>query len=358
MSVPIPAAHSETFVDGVVHPSLYLWDAWSYRDGEITNLYCLAVSRYDSFGRPIMPAGRNHWPFHVRHFISRDNGKTWRDEGCFQEPRIGSGLFDSRSIWSGSITPLPGGEVLVAYTGIRESEPDLIFQQSIGLALSQDGSRADRLFDEPVSCCQRDWQSITDRGYYLDKPARIGHRGGEAGGPISAWRDPFVYVEGDCIHLFWGAKADSHVPALAHATLRESGDGFVIDELFKPVTMPDGEKFTQLELPKVLHDRARGTYYLLISTCNRLYEGQTDAEVDKKVRLYSSASLHGPWVINGSNGSALLPGDSHMFGVTVLDADFENAQLHCVAPYTDAADDKLSLTLSNTFSIPLPRLLS
>lgn len=353
MSSWIPAAHSEPFIGGIVHPALYLWDAWSYLDGDKIYLYCLAVSRTDSEGRRLDPAKRNERPFHVRQFVSSDDAKTWTDAGCFQEPTTGSNSFDSRTIWSGSIAPLADGNKLVAYTGVAENGPDLIFQQSIGLAISRDGSRIDHRYDEPISCCYRDWQTITDLGYYLDDKSNLGHRNGEAGGPILAWRDPFVFIENDTIHLFWGAKIGSHQPTLAHATIDEGDSGFKISRLFEPTTISDGNEFTQLELPKILRDRANGRYYLLISTCNRLYEGQTDAEVDKRVRLYSSSSLHGPWLPAGKDGSTILRDDCHMFGLTVLNADFEKDELRCVAPYTDAADDRISLTISEPFTVKL-----
>lgn len=355
MTTPIPAKHPKSFVGGIVHPTLYVWDAWSYVDGDTIHLYCLAVARTDGDGRRINPAKRNERPFHVRHFVSGDNGKTWKDEGCFQEPRTGSSFFDSRTVWSGSIAVLPDGNKLVAYTGVRENGPDLMFQQSIGLALSRDGSGIDHRYDEPVSCCYRDWQAITDRGYYLDDESNLGNKNGEAGGPILAWRDPFVFIEGYTIHLFWGAKVGSNRSALAHATIDETSTGFVLSELFEPVTVPDGHEFTQLELPKVLHDQAKGRYYLLVSTCNRLYEGQTDTEVDKRVRLYSSSSLDGPWLPDGKDGSTVLRDDCHMFGLTVLSADFEKGKLWCISPYTDAADDGSSLTLSEPFAIELTR---
>ncbi len=353
MSTWIPAAHSEPFVGGIVHPTLYLWDAWSYLDGDKIHLYCLAVSRTDSEGRRLDPAKRNERPFHVRHFVSSDDAKTWTDAGCFQEPTTGSSSFDSRTLWSGSIAPLADGNKLVAYTGVRENGPDLTFQQSIGLAISRDGSRIDHRYKEPISCCYRDWQTITDLGYYLGDKSGLGHQSGEAGGPILAWRDPFVFVEDDLIHLFWGAKVGSHQSALAHALINKADSGFEMSRLCEPVTVPDGHEFTQLELPKILYDGERGRYYLLISTCNRLFEGQTDAEVDKRVRLYSSSSLNGPWLPDGKDGSTILRDDRHMFGLTVLDADFERGELRCIAPYTDAADERLRLTLSEPFAVKL-----
>ena len=118
--------------------------------------------------------------------------------------------------------------------------------------------------------------------------------------------------------------------------------------------MPDGDEFTQLELPKVLHDRTRNRYYLVASTCNRLYENQKDDEVDKRIRLYSSSSLDGPWSPYEESGSTILREIKCVFGPTVLDADFASGKLRCMAPYTDAANDELKLTLSAPFDVELP----
>ncbi len=352
MSIPIP--HPDPFIGAIIHPTLYLWDAWSYEGADETHLYSLAVSRTDADGQVLHPSRRNERVFHVRHFLSSDGGDTWSDEGCFQEPRPGSNSYDSKTIWSGSIEPLSDGEKLVAYTGLRDSGAELQFQQSIGLATSSKGRRINQFYDEPLSCPRRDWQSITDLGYFLDDISTLGHRDGERGGPILAWRDPFVFVvQNEDIHLYWGAKVGSHKSALARALVERVATGFRLTKLFEPVVMPDSDDFTQLELPKVLHDESTGRYYLLISTCNRLYEGQTDAEVEKKVRLYSSTSLNGPWQSSAETGSIVLNDDSHMFGLTVLRADFENGELHCIAPYTEAAGVELGLTLSKKFTINL-----
>ena len=356
MNVTIPPAHADPFVGGIVHPSLYLWDAWSFSNEEGMHLYCLAVSRTASDGSSIEPAARNDYPFHVRHFVSSDGAATWQDTGCFQQPRPGTGLFDAKTIWSGSITPLGDGSNLIAYTGIRESGPDLLFQQSIGLALSSDGNKPDRLFDSPISCPLRDWQVISELGYYLGNKSILGDRDGEDGGPILAWRDPYALIDNGEVHLFWGAKKGSRKPALAHAVLEPDGNGFRVSRLFAPTLLPDGDRFTQIELPKVLRDPDSGKYYLIVSTCNRLYEGQTDAEVDKTIRMYAAESLEGPWSPAGANGSELMCNSNHMFGMTVLDADFSAEELLCMSPYTDAADYELRLTLSAPFVIDLKRL--
>lgn len=353
MDQDIPEAYNLPFTGGIIHPELFLWDAWSYHENSILHLYCLAVSRSKKDGTPLNPAERNSYPFHMRHFSSGDKGKTWKDEGGFLKARPGQGKHDSRTIWSGSVELLPDGKKLVAYTGLWEVDKDRCFLQNIALAISNDGSTINLIGDEAVSSPVRDWDKIRAKGYYLDAPERMGHKDGENGGPIMAWRDPFVFIDNEQrIHLFWAAKTDSHKSAMAHALLQNDGDLYQIAELFPPTTLPDGEKFTQLELPKILHDRNKEIYYLIVSTCNRIYEGQSDDEVDKSVRLYKSSSINGPWEPWGIKGSIVLR-EENLFGLTVLETDFKNDRLLCMAPYTDAAPDELSLTFAKAFYINL-----
>ncbi|MFK7773696.1 MAG: hypothetical protein AB8F94_16215 [Saprospiraceae bacterium] len=349
----IPPAYKGEFENGIHHPLLYLWDAWSYEESGVLHLYCLAISRIKPDGTVLDPTERNSYPFHVRHFSSKNNGTTWKDEGCSLTPRLGEDKHDSRTVWSGSIERLPNGKKLVAYTGIYQKDENFCFLQNIALAISNDGFEINIKGDEALSCPKRDWDAITNVGYYLDPPDNLGHKDGEKEGPILAWRDPFVFVDSEeNIHLFWAAKIDSHKSAMAHALLEKDGDLFRITKLFPPTTLPDGENFTQLELPKIYHDAEKNCYHLIVSTCNRLYEGQSDEEVDKSLRLYKSSSLDGPWESNGKNGSLILK-DKNLFGLTVLITDFKNNRLLCIAPYTDAAPNQLSFTFSKVFYIDL-----
>lgn len=349
----IPTAFKGEFKNGIHHPQLYLWDAWSYHQNGVIHLYCLAVNRFKEDGTILDSSLRNSYPFHMRHFTSNDEGETWKDEGCFLKPTLGEGKHDSRTIWSGSVELLPNGKKLVAYTGVYQINEERWFLQNIALAISNDGFEINKIADEPLSCPKRDWDKITELGFYLDQQDKLGHNDGENGGPILAWRDPFVFVDTDeNIHLFWAAKTGSHKNAMAHALLEKDDDLFRIAKLYPPITLPDGADFTQLELPKICFDNKKKRYYLIVSTCNRLYEGQSDEEVDKSLRLYWASSLDGPWEPCGQDGSRILKG-SNLFGLTVLKTDFENNRLLCIAPYTDVAPNDLKLTFAKTFYLDL-----
>ncbi len=351
MTVTLQNTSSHIFTDGIDHPDYYLWDAWSYQQDQTLHLYCLAVARFDGHGQLLDPTKRNGVPFHVRHFVSDDNGDSWLDQGNFQASRPEHNDFDSKSIWSSSITRLEDDTKLVAFTGLKASAEPQQFLQSMGLAISHDGYAIDADSIQLISSPEEHWQAITTKGYYIAEREQLGHRDGEEGGPILAWRDPFIIVHDQELHMFWCAKSASHTPALGHAKLNRSDNGFEIDYLYPPVLMPDGNNFTQLELPKVIYDDVHERFYLIIATCNRTFEGQPDSDVNKQIRLYQSSSLDGPWEAHFDSGSSTGLGAQHMFGMTVLSTDFVAGELHCISPYTEAADRPLSL--SKTFTINL-----
>lgn len=352
--MPRPPAHVKPkFENGIRHSSLYLWDAWSYLEADVMHLYCLAISRLKPDGTPLQPIERNSFPFHIRHFTSEDDGKSWTDEGRFLELGKWPEPHHLRTIWSGSVEPMPDGKKMVAFTGVEKVDQEHNFLQNIALAMSSDGYTIDQIADTAISCPRRDWADITRLGYYLDSPEKLGNNEGEEGGPILAWRDPFIFLDKDeKINLFWGGKVSPTESALVRAEIQKNGSQYKISKLFPPSTMPDGNEFTQLELPKVLFDNEKGWYYLIVSTCNRLYEGQADTEVDKGVRIYKSKSLDGPWEALG----AKILSVENLFGPTVLKTDFKNNRLLCIAPYTDAAEKNLSLTFSPVFYIYLDTL--
>lgn len=349
----IPPPYHHNFENGIRHPLLHLWDAWSYVEADIMHLYCLAISRLKPDGTQLQPMERNDFPFHIRHFTSENAGSSWKDEGCFLKPEAWSKKFNSYTIWSGSIEVLPDGRKLVAFTALEKVDSNHRFLQNIVLAVSDDGYVIDQVADIALSSPRRDWEKITKKGYYLDVPEKLGSNTGEGGGPILAWRDPFVFLDNnEKINLFWGAKVSPTASALVRAKLKKDGPFYKITKLFPPVTVPDGNEFTQLELPKVLHDKEKELYYLIISSCNRLYEGQSDEEVDKGVRVYKSHSIDGPWKALGGK----ILGSENLFGPTVLKTDFKNNRLLCIAPYTDAAENNLSLTFSPVFYVYLDTL--
>lgn len=352
-SAAIPTYSQTHFHDGIKHPDLWLWDSWVCERDGVLNLYCLALNRQDAAGSAIRPADRNNFKFHVRRFTSSDGGQTWWDRGCFLAPAdIGDGAF-ARNVWSGSAASLPDGRFLFAFTGVRELGPDRAFLQTLCVAAGETPDALATLPLTALSCPLRDYDAITATGYYLGPREALGNNDGEAGGPILAWRDPFIFVDDSgVVHLFWSAKVSPTIPTIAHATLRETRAGFVIDRLSAPLRLPDADKFTQAEVPKVYEDRARHRYFLLIAACDRLFEGQADEEVTKVQRLYVAPSPFGPWSPHAP-ACSLLAGLDQVFGASVLKAAFERNEMTLVAPYTEQALTHLQLTFAPRASVTI-----
>ena len=344
--LPIPAPYPMPFSATIAHPNLMLWDSWCYAEGGDWHLYCLALSKIDGNGERIYPEDRNQHKFHVRHFKSHDKGQSWFDCGVFQQPHITPNGYFDRNIWSGSVLPLPDGRFITGFTGIREISGDRPFLQSIGIAISDDGMRAEHAQPEPLSCPLRDYDQITALGYYLGPKETLGHKDGEEGGPILSWRDPFLFREMDgTLQAVWSAKVSPKEGAMAHATLIETRVGFEIETLHPPLTYPDGDLFTQAEVPKIYFNAQTGNYFCVLAACDRLYEGQDDSEVTKVTRLYRAKALRGPWAPFEDSGSR-LKGLEHLFGGSIIETDFEAREMTMLAPYTEMADDEIELTFA------------
>ena len=342
----IPAAAELVFRNGISHPDLWLWDSWSLRVGDHIHLYCLALGKTADNGAPIKPHDRNDHSFHVRHFVSRNKGQSWVDEGHVASPGQLSDRSDSHNIWSGSVTLLDRGQYLFMHTGISQPAPDRPFLQSLNATLTDDPGAKMGREQMALSCALRDYDAITDAGYYLGPRAQIGSAEGEDGGPILAWRDPFTFVDTDgTIHMFHSAKTAPRTPAVAHAILSVANETLALKKLLPPLELPDADQYTQAEVPKIYHDQKRDLYYMLISACDRLCEGQPDDEVSKLHRLYKSTSLYGPWAPYHKAGS-LVPGLSGLFGGSVLSTNFDTGDFTFIAPYTEMVTEHQQLTFA------------
>jgi hypothetical protein len=349
----IPEAHETPFIKGIIHPDLWLWDSWCYAEDGLTHLYCLALSRMTVNGDRIRPDCRNQYPFHVRHFTSTDNGAIWYDQGVFLTPHPGASRFYSRNVWSGSVKPISDTQKLVSFTGICSLDPKYEFLQSIGLALSDDGTIVKGLPNQALSSPRRDYDAIIAAGYYLGPKDDLGANAGEEDGPIMAWRDPFIFVDnGGEVQLFWSAKTAPKEGAIAHASLRHGKNGFEIEKLHPPMRLPDGQGITQAEVPNIIYNEHEEEYYLLISACDRLHEQQADQQVSKTLRLYKSNSLRGPWNPYRQSGS-VLAGLDHCFGASILSTDFKTGVLRLVCPLTERAAPEVQLSFAPVQTISL-----
>ncbi len=343
---PLPSIYPYALERVIAHPALMLWDSWACDRSGVWYLYCLALAKKDIDGNHIQPSERNNYQFHIRQFTSDDMGGTWWDKGVFMTPQMVSSDFAKRNIWSGSALPLQDGRMLMSFTGIREVSEEQPFIQSLGLAISKDGLSVASIQEIPLSCPLRDYDEILSLGYYLGPKDQLGHREGEEGGPILAWRDPYLLPSGDgSIDVFWSAKTSPKVGAIAHATMIEKQNGFVISELHSPITLPDSHLFTQAELPKIYLDTKTGTYFCFVAACDRLYEGQDDNEVHKLTRLYTATQVRGPWYPWQSGNSEVLGLDG-LFGGSIVEENYAECSFTMIAPYTEMVGPPLELTFA------------
>lgn len=354
--VPVPAPSRLRFENGIAHPDLWLWDSWTAAmDGRI-HLYCLALSRRDADGQPISQAERNNYPFHIRHFTSRDGGTSWYDEGGFLEPQTSGDRAFARSVWSGCMLARADGDWLCGFTGLREVTPERPFLQTICLGESRGGYTLDTPPSTALSCPIRDYEAIRDAGYYLPEADRLGSAEGEDGGPILAWRDPFIVAgPAGTLEVFWSAKIAPARSAVAHATVARKGDSYMVQTLHAPMTLPDDAAFTQAEVPKLYFDAAQKTWYLLISACDRLSEDQPADEVKKELRLYKSQSMRGPWTGAFAGGASRIPDTDLLFGASILSANFSSGHFTLIGPYTEYAPEDQQLTFAPKRLVSLPR---
>lgn len=343
---PVPPPSSEKFENGIVHPALWLWDSWTAEINGAVHLYCLALSRVDAAGNAVLPENRNNHPFHIRHFKSDDGGQSWMDKGVFLEPDESEGGAFSRNVWSGGVLALGTGDWIAGFTGIREAGSDRPFLQSICIVRSGTEDTVDASTVTNLSCPLRDYDAIRAAGYYLPDRDTLGAFDGEEGGPILAWRDPFILGAGEGrLEVFWSAKIAPARSAVAHATVRMTSQGFQIEKLHPPMTLPDDAAFTQAEVPKI-YQSSSGACFMMISACDRLNEDQPAEEVTKVLRLYRSSSIRGPWTPAFANYSSVIPGTDYLFGGSFLQADVDAGQFHLISPYSEYKSQRDQLTFA------------
>lgn len=342
------------FKNGIIHPDYWLWDSWSTSNGKGEHdFYCLSISKVDDRGKVIQPSQRNNHAFHIRKFRTYDAGVTWSDFGPVLSPSESEDMSYSRNVWSGSAIPFRNGKTLHGFTGIETIDDIHPFMQSICFGFSSDTEHEITPLERATLHPRRDYQFIRNKGYYLDSIDRLGHKNGEAGGPIMAWRDPFLYqTQDNNIHCFWSAKSTPTTPVIAHAILEVSGNDVNIQKLMEPMSLPDSHEFTQAEVPKVMYSPTKQLYYLMIASCDRLREGQADDEVSKQQRLYVSRQIRGPWEPYRSETS-IMPGLKHRFGCSVLSSDFTREEVQLMCPVTEQSDEAPILSISGPDSVSI-----
>ena len=319
----------------IKHETCYLWDAWSFAEGDRWHLYCLALARTDSKGERIDHDDRNDHAFHIRTFVSHDRGRSWSDQGIFQRPGLCSSGADSANVWSGDAHRSADGKYWFAATGIRKRDREHPFVQSLVMGQSGNSTTFDGEL-HTLLAADTDYDQLRAMGYFLGPKNNLGHRDGELGGSILALRDPFIVAHGEQSEVFevvFAAKTHNGEPAMGHVTVNVASGKPLLEVLHPPIRLPDADQFTQFEVPKIMWDASRSRYLLLASTADRIDEDQPEEEVKRHLRLYYAEGLNGPWQTATEHGSVIL-GTGTRFGATVLEFDDTRQELLCFAPLT------------------------
>lgn len=248
----------------------YIWDSWIVEDQGTLHRYALSapIAGYT-------PNQRHEHAF-VRHAISTDGGKRWRDLGPAVTPQS-HGIWPDHVVWTSSVMLRRNAkgekEFLMFITGRSNADG---LTQRIGLTRSKDGQH----FSVPEVILN----PIESAGYDIT----------DDDGIIMAWRDPYVIQDpkDGRWHMLFSAKSKDGCgvirPTVGHAIADD--DTLSQWTLQSPMTLP--QYYRQVEVPYMLIHN--GKYYLFDSTqANPLVDNNAGKEA--AYRGYVGDSITGPW---------------------------------------------------------------
>jgi len=250
----------------------WTWDMWFADDGDRYHAFYLKASR--ALGNP----DRRHWYVTVGHAVS-DDLHTWHE---VRDALIASDApaFDDFTTWTGSVVKADDGTWRMFYTGTSRAEKGMV--QRVGVATSSD------LFTwtkaGPAAVCEADprWYEKLDGVSWPDE----------------AWRDPWVFNDGDVWHMLVTARAKDGNPddrgVVGHATSTDLETWTVRPPLSRP-----GAGFGHLEVPQV--EMIDGRRVLIFSSLHgELTRARRDAGERGGVWSVPVDSATGPYDISGA----------------------------------------------------------
>jgi beta-fructofuranosidase len=174
----------------------WVWDFWIADDGERYHLFFLKASR------ALLDPDRRHWRASIGHATSPDL-VNWTEHADALLPDD-SPAFDDLATWTGSIVREPSGLWRMFYTAVNRAEGGIA--QRISSVVSDD------LFT---------WRREPGR-QVLEPDGRWYETVETRQWPDQAWRDPWVFRDGELWHMLVTARADHGDPddrgVIGHAT--------------------------------------------------------------------------------------------------------------------------------------------
>jgi beta-fructofuranosidase len=223
-------------------PDHWVWDFWTADDGKLFHLFYLHAPK--SLGHPDL----RHRNARIGHATSSDL-VTWTNHG--QAFDAGDpGTFDGTATWTGSVVRGNDGLWRMYYTGSRFLSPDSSANvETIGMLTSPDLFTWTKLAG-PVSTADPHWYETL----------------GSSSWPEEAWRDPWVFADGDgkTWHMLITARAAEgevmHRGVVAHATSPDMEHWTA-----QPPLSAGGYDFAHLEVLQVVKI---GTQHYAIFSCD------------------------------------------------------------------------------------------
>ncbi len=199
----------------------WVWDFWIADDGNDFHLFFLKAPR------ALKDPDRRHWHATIGHATSGDL-RTWTEH---EDALLPSDVpaFDDLATWTGSVVREDAGRWRMFYTAVSRAEGGV--NQRISSVVSDD------LFT---------WRREPDR-QILEPDGRWYETAETRQWPDQAWRDPWVFRDGDMWHMLVTARGNFGSPddrgVVGHATSADLRTWTITP----PLTQP-GAGFGQLEV--------------------------------------------------------------------------------------------------------------
>ncbi|MBN2009309.1 beta-fructosidase [candidate division KSB1 bacterium] len=222
------------------HPTKFTWDYWYYFDHDEKLFHIFNLNAKKSLAKK----QQHHFSSQVGYATTRDFVTiNWiKDDVLVANP---SG-WDNSSIWTGDIVKSNNGFVMF-YTS-RDKHDDDGMTQNIGCAFSNDFLKWERIPNVRIQ---------PEPAHYLTQTS-------ENDGTIHAWRDPFLFREGDYAYMLVSAKAND-LPAGRNACvalLRSEPHDLLHWNVLPPICKPGW--YGEMEVPQLYLDKD-GRHQLIFS---------------------------------------------------------------------------------------------
>ncbi len=258
----------------------WVWDSWVADDGERYHLFFLEAPR--SIGDPT----RRHTAARIAHATSADL-VTWDYHGeVFAPSDMG---FDDLAIWTGSVVH-DGTRWRLFYTALSQRGHH-VYDQRIGMAISDDLGRWRRGSNQPVAAVDPRWYKTL-----ASHPAPT--TGPDLHGSSETWRDPFVLPDphGNGWHMLISARGLGGAPdddgVIGHAWSADLDEWTV-----RPPRSRPGAGFGQLEVIRSVVVDGRP---VLVFSCHPSTMTPERRAASQGCGTWSvpSDSLTGPWDVS------------------------------------------------------------